>query len=72
MLKQNEKPIRQDLVSEAYYEWREAANAWSTLYDRIKHDPRGVSTKHRRRLQNLETRLNRASDRYTRERLNAK
>lgn len=72
MLQRTEKSNRHDLVSEAYYEWREAANAWSTLYDRVKHDPQGVSVNLKRRLRSLEARRNQASDRYTRERLNAK
>lgn len=72
MLQRTKKSKRHDLVSEAYYEWREAANAWSALYDSIKQDPHGVSVKQKKRLRYLETRLNQASDRYTRERLNAK
>lgn len=72
MLQRTEKSNQHDLVSKAYYEWREAANAWSTLYDRVKQDPQGVSVKQKKRLRSLETRLNQASDRYTKERLNAK
>ena len=72
MLLQTDESFRRDLVSEAYREWRKAANAWSTFYGRVKQDPESVSRKQRETLRSLQRRLNQASDRYTRERLNAK
>ncbi len=72
MPQQTEISNRKDLISEAYYEWREAANAWSMLYDRLKQDPTGVSLKQRKILRSLEMRLNQASDKYTKQRLSAR
>ena len=72
MLLQTDKSFRRDVVSEAYREWRKAANAWSTYYGEVKQDPESLSRKQRKTLRSLQRRLNQASDRYTRERLNAK
>ncbi len=64
MLQERVKFLNPDVVSKAYYEWREAANAWSTFYCSLKQDRGQASLEQRKRLRALEKQLSKASDRY--------
>ncbi len=69
MLHQRVTSFNQDVVGRAYYEWREAANAWTSFYGSFKQDAGRASLGQRKRLHALEKQLKQASDRYIQIRL---
>lgn len=64
MLHQRVTSSNQDAVGGAYYEWREAANAWTSFCGSLKQDTGQVSLEQKKRLRALEMQLKQASDRY--------
>ncbi|MCP4406547.1 MAG: hypothetical protein GY807_02065 [Gammaproteobacteria bacterium] len=64
MLYQKVTYSNHDMVGRAYYEWREAANAWTNFYGLLKQDAGQATFGQRKRLRALEKQLNEASDKY--------